>query len=168
MPLFWCSPELARHRNGNRKRDSQVDLVQNRSLQDTWAMNGFDNGEMIMRSMQTQRGGSAIGLIITLLVLGYGVFVGIQYVPQYIESNTVDTILDSLADQHRKEPFSDTRAINAAIDNQLYINQLGDMKSNFSIRPSRGSYIVTVSYERELNLVYAEKQVLHEKSVTLD
>ena len=115
-----------------------------------------------------QRGGSAIGLVITLAILGYGVFVGIQYVPQYIESTTVDTILDSLRDIHRKEPFSDTGAIQGAIDNQLYINQMATMKGNFSIIPSRGSYIVTVRYTRELNLLYADKQVRHEKSVTLD
>lgn len=123
---------------------------------------------MIMLRKENQRGGSAIGLVITLALLGYGIFVGIQYVPQYIESTTMDAILDSLADIHRTEPFSDTRAIHAAIDNQLYINQMGAMKNDFSIIPSRGSYIVTVRYERELNLLYAKKQIQHEKSVTLD
>jgi hypothetical protein len=113
-------------------------------------------------------GGSAIGLVISLAILGYGIFVGIQYVPQYIESTTVDAILESLTDTHRKEPFSDTGAIHGAIDNQLYINQMGAMKKDFSIIPSRGSYIVTVRYERELNLLYAKKQIQHEKSVTLD
>jgi hypothetical protein len=121
-----------------------------------------------MRRIQQQHGGSAIGLIILLVVLGYGVFVGIQYVPQYIESNTVDTILDNLADKHGKEPFTDSSAIQAAVDSQLYINQMGAMKGNFSIIPSRGSFIVTVRYERELNLLYAKKQIQHEKSVTLD
>ena len=115
-----------------------------------------------------QRGGGAISLVVTLAVLAYGVFVGIQYVPQYIEASSVNSILESLADTHRKEPFSDTSAIHAAIDNQLYINEMGAMKGHFSIIPSRGSYIVTVRYERELNLLFAKKQVPHEKSVTLD
>jgi hypothetical protein len=142
--------------------------VQNRNLEAILARQIVAHRELIMLSNGKQRGGSAIGLIIMLAVLGYGVFVGIQYVPQYIESNTVDTILDSLADKHRKEPFGDAGAIHAAIDNQLYINQMGDMKGNFSVIPSRGSYIVTVRYARELNLLYAIKQIQHEKSVTLD
>lgn len=115
-----------------------------------------------------QHGGSAISLIITLAILAYGVFLGVQYVPQYIESTTVDTVLNSLADTHRKEPFSDAGDVHAALDNQLYVNQMGDMKGNFSVIPSRGSYIVTARYEREINLLYKRKQIQYEKSVTLE
>ena len=41
-------------------------------------------------SMHTrQQGGSGIGFIIFLAIAAYGVYVGIQYVPQYIESAAV-------------------------------------------------------------------------------
>jgi hypothetical protein len=121
-----------------------------------------------MLSNAKQFGGSAIGIVITLAVLAYGVFVGIQFVPQYIESTTVDTILDGLAETHSREPFDDVGAVHAALDSQLYINQMGAMKGNFSVIPSRDSFIVTARYERELNLLYEKKQIQREMSVTLD
>ena len=120
-------------------------------------------------SMQTrQKGGSAIGLIIFLAILGYGVFVLIQYVPQYIESNTVRTILDNLVEKNRTEPMETMSAVQSAIDNQLYINQMNDLKDSFKVTQYRGDYVVKVSFERELNLLYETKVMKYERSVTLE
>lgn len=115
-----------------------------------------------------QSGGSFIGLVIILALVGYAVYVALQYVPQYIESTTMDTVLHSIEDAHRKEPLTDIRTVQAAVDKQLYINGRADMKNHFSVVPSRGSYIVTVRYQRELNLLFTTRQLEHEKSVTLD
>ncbi|NNK50541.1 MAG: DUF4845 domain-containing protein [Xanthomonadales bacterium] len=82
-------------------------------------------------SMQTrQQGLSAIGLIITLALIGYGAFVGIQYVPQYIEYATVTTILDNVVEQNKQERFSDPDAVKSAIKNQLYMNQRNAVREN--------------------------------------
>lgn len=121
-----------------------------------------------MEVQKGHHGGSIIGFIIGLALISYGVYVGLQYVPQYIESATVDTVLQSLAEKHRQEPMTDIRTVQSALDNQLYINEMGEMKNNFSVIPSRGSYIVTARYERELNLLFTRKKLAHEKSVTLD
>ncbi|MDH3789176.1 MAG: DUF4845 domain-containing protein [Xanthomonadales bacterium] len=115
----------------------------------------------------TQQGNSAIGFILFLAVIGYGIFVGIQYVPQYIESNTVRTILDNLQKKSKMAPLGTISAVESAIDNQLYINQMADMKDSFNVMQNRGDYVVTVKYERELNLLYGTKKMVYEKSVTL-
>ena len=44
-------------------------------------------------NQKTQRGASAVILIIILAILGAGVYIGLQYLPQYIEAGTVDSIL---------------------------------------------------------------------------
>ena len=44
-----------------------------------------------------QKGASAIVTLIILALLAYGVYVGIQYVPQAIESKSVDSVLNSSA-----------------------------------------------------------------------
>jgi hypothetical protein len=121
-----------------------------------------------MEVRKDQHGGSIIGLVIILAFLGYAVFVAIQYVPQYIESTTMDTVLQSIEDAHRKEPLTDIRSVQAAVDKQLYINGRTDMENHFSIVPIRGSYVVTVRYQRDLDLLFTKKQLEHGKSVTLD
>jgi hypothetical protein len=124
--------------------------------------------EINMSIKNRQQGGSGIGLIIILAIIGYGVFVGIQYVPQYIESASVKAILVNIVDNHNKEPLNDASAVQSAIDNQLYINQMDDLKNSFTVTPDRGHYIITVSYERELNLLYTNKKMVYEETATLE
>jgi hypothetical protein len=115
-----------------------------------------------------QRGSSGIGLILTLVVIGYGVFVAIQYVPQHLEWITVSNVLDSVAERHRQEPMGGAEAVWGVIDRQLYINERGDLKEVFSVAPApRGGYLVTARYQRPLNLIYTQKQVTHDKSIEL-
>lgn len=121
-----------------------------------------------MYKQTRQQGGSAIGLIIFLAILAYAVFVLIQWVPQYIESNTVNTILTNLHDKHKAEPFDTMGSVQSAIDNQLFVNEMRDLKDSFKVTQYRGDFVVNVSYERELNLLYETKLMKVEKSVTLD
>lgn len=120
-----------------------------------------------MSTQTRQRGGSGIGLIIFLVIAAYGVFVAIQYVPQYIESASVKTILDNIADQNNHERMEDMTAVRSAIDKQLYINQRNDLKNSFAITPVQGHYVVTARYQRELDLLYAKKQITYERTITL-
>lgn len=115
-----------------------------------------------------QRGGSVIGLIITLAIIGWGVFVAIQYVPQHIEWITVSDVLDKVVESHRQHPMNGAEAVWTVIDRQLYVNECGDLKEVFSVAPAlSGGYSVTARYERPLNLLFTERQITHDKTVEL-
>jgi hypothetical protein len=114
------------------------------------------------------RGAGAIGLIITLAAIAYGVFVAIQYAPQHIEWITVSDVLDKVAETHRQRRFDGPEAIWASIDRQLYVNERGDLKEVFNVGPAPNTgYQVNARYQRPLNLLFTEKQVTHEKTVEL-
>ena len=118
--------------------------------------------------IHTQRCGSTIGLITTLAILGYGAYVLIQYVPQHLEATSVQSILDQVAERNMEHHFAGADDVWAEIDKQLFINQMADLKGEFSVTPgSRGGYTVTIRYERELDLLFARKQIPHNWTVDL-
>ena len=123
---------------------------------------------MIMNIQSKQKGASAIVFIIVLAILGFAVYVGIQYVPQRIESGTVDSILDSIVENHKTTPVQNVSEILSTITRLLNVNQMDDMKENFKVSKYRGTYIIKVSYERELNLGYEIKTIQYEKTRTLE
>jgi hypothetical protein len=123
-------------------------------------------GTMI-RISGSQRGASAVGTAILLAIAAYGVYVGIQYVPQMIESSSVGSILNSIEHEHRAEPIRSAQALRAKVDNHLNVNQLNHLKDSFSVREFGNEYIIEVSYERELNLLYETRTVKYENSLTL-
>ena len=118
-------------------------------------------------SQRTQRGASAITLIIILAIIGAGTYIGLQYIPQYIECGTVDSILGNIEKAHEKTPVTSVKNIRSMIDKQLNMNSMDDMQDNFTVTQVDGTYIVKVSYERELNLIYEKKPIKYEKSLTL-
>jgi Tfp pilus assembly protein FimT len=121
-----------------------------------------------MNNMQKkQGGGSVVSLIITLAVIGIIAYLAIQYIPQHLESSTVDSILNSIEQDHRTNRISSVNELMRSIDRQLNVNEMTDMKKNFDVTKSGGMYVVKVSYERELNLIYDTKQMKYEKSLTL-
>lgn len=115
-----------------------------------------------------QKGASGISLIIMLAILGFAVYVGLQYVPQLIESSAVDTILDSIEQDYQSTPDQNVQQIRSAIDKQLSINEMRDMKDSFQISKYRGTITIKVNYERELNLGFKTKMINYEKSRVLD
>ena len=123
---------------------------------------------MIMNIQSKQKGASAIVLIIVLAIFAYAVYVGLQYIPQRIESGSVDSILDSIAENHKTTPVQNVSEILSAITRQLNVNQMDDMKDNFKVSKYRGTYIIKVNYERELNLGYEIKTIQYEKTRTLE
>ena len=118
-------------------------------------------------SQRTQRGASAIGIIIILAIIGAGAYIGLQYIPQYIEASTVDSILSNIEQAHEETPVSSANNIRNMIEKQLDINQMDDLRDSFKVTQDEEIYIVTVSYERELNLIYEKKLMKYEKSITL-
>jgi uncharacterized membrane protein len=119
------------------------------------------------RRLRTQRGASSVILIIILAILGAGVYIGLQYLPQYIEAGTVDSILGSVQKAYDKSPVNSVDSIQDTIDKQLNVNQMNDLKDSFKVTQDGEEYIVRVSYERELNLIYKKKPVKYEKTLTL-
>jgi len=118
-------------------------------------------------SQRTQRGASAITLIIILAIIGAGTYIGLQYIPQYIECGTVDSILSNIEKAHEKTPVTSVKNLRSMIDKQLNMNSMDDMQDNFTVTQVDETYIVKVSYERELNLIYEKKPIKYEKSLTL-
>ena len=53
-----------------------------------------------------QKGASIIVTIIGLALLAYGVYIGIQYVPQVIESKAVSSIFTTIEKDQRMEPIT--------------------------------------------------------------
>lgn len=120
-----------------------------------------------MNMQRKQNGASFISLLITVAVLGYGVYVGLQYFPQFIESGTVNSILDNIKKNHRATPYRDTREIMSAIKRQLDMNLMNDMEDKFYITRNVDGYLIEVNYNRELDLYFEKKLMKYEKSLTL-
>ena len=121
-----------------------------------------------MNSMyKTQQGTSSIGLFIILAIIGAGIYIGLQYIPQYIESGTVDSILSNLETAHKETPFNSTKSIKDMISKHLDMNKMDDVRDSFTVTQGEEIYFVKVSYERELNLIYEKKPMKYEKAIAL-
>ncbi|UCC55636.1 MAG: DUF4845 domain-containing protein [Gammaproteobacteria bacterium] len=114
-----------------------------------------------------QQGASIIAVILILGCIGALAYLGLQYIPQFIEANNVDTILGNLETTHKESPYDSVNAVRQAINRQLDINQMEDLRDNFKVTDNGETYLVTVKYERELDLIYDKKTLPHDKSVTL-
>lgn len=108
----------------------------------------------------TQRGASAIVSIIFLALIAYGVYLGIQYVPQAIEAKSVSSILTTIKTEHQTDPLTSEDEVKAKVARMLNINEMNDMAKNFQVRRGSGTFTIKFSYERELNLGF-KKHVMH-------
>ena len=112
-----------------------------------------------------QQGGGLLTIII-LLVLAGGVYFGMQYIPQYMEAGTVDSILESIEKEHKTSPTA-KKIVEGAIEKRLLVNNLRDLEKDFQLTEKNGKLIVTVHYERELNLIYEKKKVVFDRRLEL-
>ena len=114
-----------------------------------------------------QGGKSTIGNLIVLGLVGFGVWVGIQYIPQKIEQGTVQSVLDRVEQRHQSTPIQDDRDLWQVIDRQLSVNEMNDMRHNFDVSRAGGRITIRVTYERELNLIFTTKKMRYNESVSL-
>lgn len=122
----------------------------------------------VMKALRKQQqGASGFAIIIILALLGVGVYVGLQYIPQFIEAGNVDSILDSIESTHKEAPFKSTSAVQNAIGRQLSINRLEDLGNSFKVTENENAFVINVQYERELNLIYEQKKMPYDKSLNL-
>ena len=115
-----------------------------------------------------QQGASAIVTIIVLAVLGYGVFIGFQYIPQAIEAKSIESILTSLETTNRTEHINSVQAVKEKVISGLQINEMNDMTDKFSVKKVKGKIVVKFNYDRELNLIYKVLPMPYAQTVTLD
>jgi len=120
------------------------------------------------RLKRQQMGGSTIGTIITIAILGYGVYIGIQYVPQAIESRSVGSILNNIEVSHRTNAITSKQDATAKVIKMLQVNEMNDMTDSFTVEGRDGRITITFSYDRELNLGYKIQPIRYEKSVSLN
>jgi hypothetical protein len=114
-----------------------------------------------------QTGGSVFGLIATLAIIGIGAYIGVQYIPQRIEVATVESILENIRQDHLARRVGSMHELQRSIDNQLNINEKNDLKKHFNLTHEGGMYVIKVSYERDLNLIYTTKQLHYNRSLAL-
>ena len=115
-----------------------------------------------------QKGTSAIFTLILLVVLGYAVYIGIQYVPQAVESKSIDSILTKVKTEHKTNPVTDEREAESRVIKLLQINEMNDMTKSFSVKRLSGKTTITFKYDRELNLIFKKYPMHYEKSLALD
>ena len=114
-----------------------------------------------------QKGASAIATIIVLVILGYGVYIGIQYAPQFMESKSIDSILKTIDGAHKVEAIDDEQAAKLKLVGLLQINEINDMSDSYKVRQSNGKITITFSYDRKLDLVYEVKPIHYDKILIL-
>ena len=114
-----------------------------------------------------QKGASAIFTVIILAVLAYGIFVGVQYAPQLIESKSIDSILRTMKGSQETDPVSSEHAARVKVTRLLQINQMNEMSKSLSVREFNGIITIKFSYERELDLGYKKQPMHYEKLLKL-
>jgi hypothetical protein len=114
-----------------------------------------------------QKGASAIGNIIILVVLGFVVYLGIQYVPQAVESKSIESILKTIENTQRTNPVTTAADARTKVINLLQINEMNDMTDNFTVEKSDGAIVISFSYDRELNLIYKKQPMKYRKKLRL-
>ena len=114
-----------------------------------------------------QKGASVITVFIFLALLGYAVYIGIQYVPQAIESKSIDSILSNLKSENKMDPITDEQEVKTKVTKLLQINEMNDMTESFKVKKVSGALTVTFSYDRELNLGFKKHPMHYEKSLVL-
>lgn len=114
-----------------------------------------------------EQNGAAIFNMIILLLVAYGIFVGVQYAPIMIESRTIDAMLNSIAQSNQTLPAENMESVESMLNNQLYINEMTGMRDSFDIDYSDRAYTIQVNYERSLNLGFDQKTLKYQKSITL-
>jgi len=115
-----------------------------------------------------QRGASAIGIIIILAILGVGAYIGFQYIPLFIESGTVDSVMSSIEQANEDKPFTSSGEIRNMINKQLDMNQMQELADAFTVTKYEETYTINVNYERQLNLIYEKKLIETDKTITLN
>ena len=105
--------------------------------------------------------------LIVIAILAYGVFVGIQYIPQWMEARSVDSILDSVQETYSTSRAGSEQDITAQVIRMLQVNEMNEMTGKFEVARSGSGYSITFRWERQLNLGFETRTIQFERSIFL-
>ena len=114
-----------------------------------------------------QTGASAVVTAILLAALAYGVFIAIQYLPLFLESQSIDAVFDSIESDHKVEPISSTHDLRSKLQKYLEINDMQDIADRIDVSRNADGYTITIAYERELNLIYERRKLQFRQTLKL-
>jgi hypothetical protein len=117
--------------------------------------------------LKRQQGASSFAAIIVLALVGAGIYLGLQYIPQLIESGTVDAILSDIKKAHVSKPARELQDLNEMIGKALNINQMEELRKNFTVTENNAEFFIDVAYARELNLLVTRQKINYNKSLAL-
>ncbi len=123
---------------------------------------------MMPNAHKNQAGGSLLGNILMVAVFAYGVYLGIQYVPQLIESKSLNSMLDSIESQNRGQKYESSQQVEQAVRSMLNLNQMDDMIQYIDVRDSSRVISIEINYERELDLLFDKKTMVYSKTLDLN
>jgi hypothetical protein len=123
---------------------------------------------MMNSTHKNQSGGSVLGNILLLGLFAYGVFLGMQYLPQMLESKSLDSMLDSIDSQHRAQAYEGGHQVEQAVKGILNLNQMDDMMEHIQVRSGPQGISIEIDYERELDLLFQKKMLKYRKTLDLD
>jgi len=116
---------------------------------------------------KANKGASFLSNIFYLALLGYAIYVVVQYIPLMLESSTVDSILNTIQDTQLPNPVVDVHGAENKVSDLLNLNEMNDLKNNFKVTETADSVYIDVFYQRELDLLFMDKTIDFDKSLVL-
>lgn len=106
-----------------------------------------------MHNAHRQQGMTAIGLLITFVILATAVTIGMRLVPVYMESFNVSSAVSKLESEARFERMS-RRELQEALFRQFSIDGINSVeRSDVDFSDVSGGLEVVVAYERRIHLI---------------
>lgn len=106
-----------------------------------------------LNSLYKQRGVSKFGLLMLFLMIGSFFTVGIKVAPIYIDHNLIAGICEELIENGEAATMT-TTALRQRVSNSLRINNITDFDlSDIRLRRENGAPVITINYERRVELV---------------
>jgi hypothetical protein len=106
-----------------------------------------------INSLHYQRGVSKFGLLMLFLLLVSILTIGLKVVPIYVDHNLISGICEELIESGEASNLS-TNDLRSRVGNTLRINNVRDFDlSDITMRKENGQAIITIAYERRVELV---------------
>jgi hypothetical protein len=106
-----------------------------------------------MNSVSRQLGASFFFWLFAIGILGFAGVMGLRIIPVYLNSYTVDKILEEVATESRTKIMSKNQ-IWSSIKKRLDINNISNIrKENFKFKREREKTVITLKYEVRTKLV---------------
>lgn len=105
-----------------------------------------------LRHLHRQQGMTLMGIVMVLMVIGFGALCGIKLGPIYLDNMTIGSVIQSEAgtpDMRKKSK----RDIIKSLEKRLLINGLDEYAKEAVVVQSDGQYELVLDYERRINFI---------------